>query len=144
MMLTAVQELSGQSGLDTGYRSRLFYGQPLSKTAGARGPISLFEPNVLVGYEVVRGSRVHGFLFRTLEKSDTTAYALAGVRPGVQLLISTFTRRQLSRLEQLLWMLSVPPSLLQSASDGVLLRAAIPIFGRQSVDQIASAFRNPL
>lgn len=141
-MLTAVQELSEACVPDTGYCSRVFYGKPVSKSRGARGTICLFEPNAVVGYEITKRSRVHGFLFRTLESSDPIAYGLAGVRPGVQLLISTFTRRQLERLEELLQLLSEPPDMLRQASDSLLLRAALPIFGRQPVDLIASGLRD--
>jgi hypothetical protein len=138
-MITAVQELTGQDNRDHEYRCHVIYGKPCSRVNGERGPIWLFEPNTLVGYEVVLNRRVYGLVFRTLAEPDPSTHCLAGVQPGVRLLVTASTERQLARLKELLSLLNErtvdPPSI----PDVLLLRAASALISREPVALIVAA-----
>ena len=142
MIVTAVQEHAQGQVPHLEYHSRIICGSPLRRKHGERGPIHLFEPETLVAYELTVGTRGFGFVFRTLAQPDRFACALAGVRPGVRLLISAVGTGQLARLNDFLRVVDRPAGSLQQVTDEFLLRAGSCIFSRRSIAQVVAALRN--
>lgn len=95
--MTAVQEVYSRD-----YASRVLFGSPERRIAGARGPILLFGPGSVVGYRMRVRRYAVGCIFRTVTNAVDGGDAVPGVSPSPLVLFGFLRGRQFSRALMLL------------------------------------------
>ena len=108
---------------------RIVHGAPTAVVTGPRGPIALFAPGRLVAYSVRRETTSRLYVFRTGPLPGGAGAAIAGVQPGVKLLLATHSKAAIVRVGNLLAWLARNKHDPDSLSDGFWLRTAGAIGG---------------
>jgi len=127
-MKTAVQ-LHRRSG-DGQPKSDLVWGVPSSVVTGTRGPVALFDPDLIVAYHVRYQRRTRLFVFRTLEVDDRLAASVPGVKPHVQLLLQVSSTGRARLVRELFAYLTRSGREPSALSDDFYVRVGLALGGR--------------
>jgi len=119
-------------------------GKPHAVTAGARGPVALFEAGEIVAYLVRSRSGGVLFVFRTLSVDDPWAARVPGVHPRVRLLLHVRSATRMRAMKRLFAHLDRHALRPSDLSDGFYVRVSHAVGGRTDQARLRALLRREL